>query len=418
MYFSLDHHQSTDCCLHLLACSEALKLSELFPLGADKKNTALMSQNKRRKNSMNPDKGLTDLEEELNRLRMEVEPVTLTSENMTPVIGYRPTYKAVLAKRGFLVRMNLGSGSYSKVKMALSLNKHPDKVAVKIVDRLKAPKDYQHKFMPRELELWPKLQHPNIVKLHEVFEDSHRVFMVLDYAEHGDALKYIQAVGAISEQLARSWTFQICDAVRYMHDQNIAHRDLKLENLLLDGDRNIKLSDFGFIRQMKPNHYSSTFCGSKSYAAPEILTGRPYNPKKSDVWAIGVILYIFVTGKMPFDETKGTKSIIVEQKGLNFGWPKTRRISNVCKALIAKTFIWDFNKRPDIHEILADSWFHAAASARVQEAAAEALARCELARPGQSGTGHTGYTGGSRRVPRRSLSDGDARAYRNEESEQ
>jgi len=98
--------------------------------------------------------------------------------------------------------------------------------------------------------------------------------MVLEYADGGDALKHIQATGAISEDRARMWTSQIASAVRYMHDLDIAHRDLKLENLLIDASDNIKICDFGFVREATPSDLSQTYCGSKSYAAPEILQAR------------------------------------------------------------------------------------------------------------------------------------------------
>ena len=97
------------------------------------------------------------------------------------------------------------------------------------------------------------------------------MYMVLEYADGGDALKHIQTTGALSEDRARMWTSQIASAVRYMHDLDIAHRDLKLENLLLDSSDNIKICDFGFVREATPGDLSQTYCGSKSYAAPEIL---------------------------------------------------------------------------------------------------------------------------------------------------
>ena len=107
-----------------------------------------------------------------------------------------------------------------------------------------------------------------------VVQDRQRVYMVLEYADGGDALKHIQSTGAISEDRARLWTSQIASAVRYMHDLDIAHRDLKLENLLIDSGDNIKLCDFGFVREATPGDLSQTYCGSKSYAAPEILQAR------------------------------------------------------------------------------------------------------------------------------------------------
>lgn len=276
-----------------------------------------------------------------------------------PAIDLRPTYRADLARKGYLVKNSLGSGSYSKVKKVLNARKNFEEAAIKIIDRLKAPKDYQEKFLPRELEIWSRLSHPNVVALLNFFEDSLRVYMVLEYADGGDALKYIQKSGALSEDLSRVWMGQIASAVRYMHDQNISHRDLKLENLLIvEGGARIKLCDFGFVKEVASREeLSKTFCGSKAYAAPEILRGRSYDPLKGDIWAIGVILYIFVTGKMPFDETRGTKSILEEQMTLKLHWNKNIRVSSHCHNLILSMFTWEFTRRPGIYAVLSHDWF-------------------------------------------------------------
>lgn len=284
---------------------------------------------KRAKTDMDADGGrLRMLEEELQQIQAEVEPIEVKRSNAsrTESITYRPTYRAVLAKNGYLVRKTLGNGSYSKVKLAFSLSKSKSFVAVKIVDRNKAPRDFQTKFLPRELDIWPGLRHPNIIKVMDAFDDGRRVYMILEYAENGDVLRYIQKVGALSENLARGWTCQLCDAVRYLHDLNITHRDLKLENLLLDKNFSIKLCDFGFVKGDCLQSMSQTYCGSKSYAAPEILKGEPYDPKKADMWAIGVILYIFVTGKMPFDESRGNSGVLEEQRRLEFPWQKYKKV--------------------------------------------------------------------------------------------
>ena len=168
-----------------------------------------------------------------------------------------------------------------------------------------APKDYQQRFMPRELEIWATLRHPNVIRLHETFADplERFVFMVSEYAEGGDCLRYVQHVGCLSEAIACNWTAQLCCGVRYMHAKGVCHRDLKLENLFLDADSSrIKIGDLGFARRFanSAKELSQTYCGSKSYAAPEILRGVPHDAKKSDVWAIGVIAYILLTGKVRF----------------------------------------------------------------------------------------------------------------------
>ena len=297
-----------------------------------------------------------NLEEELRRYSKEIEPVSINRKEQPPVVGYRPTSRGTLAKHGFLVRQTLGSGSYSKVKMALNIkNIGGEKVAVKIVDRLKAPQDFQQKFLPRELKYWPTMRHPNLVRLFHCFEEGRRVFLILEHVENGNALRYIQLHHNVRESVARRWTYQITDAVRYMHDRDIAHRDLKLENLLLDKDYNIKICDFGFVKADTAKDLSRTYCGSKSYAAPEILQGRPYEPKKADIWAIGVIMFIFVTGRMPFDETKGTKHILKEQQELKFPWPKT--LSEECKGLVLMIFEFPFSTRPTIQHVSNHKWF-------------------------------------------------------------
>ncbi|BFZ07514.1 hypothetical protein BsWGS_10553 [Bradybaena similaris] len=331
---------------------------------------------KRAKIDMDADGGrLRMLEEELQQIQAEVEPIEVKRSNnsRTESITYRPTYRAVLAKNGYLVRKTLGNGSYSKVKLAFSLSKSKSFVAVKIVDRNKAPRDFQAKFLPRELDIWPGLRHPNIIKVMDAFDDGRRVYMILEYAENGDVLRYIQKVGALSENLARGWTCQLCDAVRYLHDLNITHRDLKLENLLLDKSFSIKLCDFGFVKGDCLQSMSQTYCGSKSYAAPEILKGEPYDPKKADMWAIGVILYIFVTGKMPFDESRGNSGVLEEQRRLEFPWQKYKKVTDDEKSLVLKLFTHDFKQRPDIHQVMRNRWMAAAGAidARLVDLAVE-----------------------------------------------
>lgn len=302
------------------------------------------------------------LQAELELMKGEVEQVehrrsSSSSSSKTETISYRPTYRAVLAKKGFLVRQTLGSGSYSKVKFARCSDHDRETVAVKIVDRGKAPKDFQQRFLPKEVAVWPKLKHPHIIQNLEIFEDNRRLYMILEFAENGDVLRYIQRTGAVSENRARYWIRQIGDAVRYLHEMSITHRDLKLENLLLDSENNIKICDFGFVKEDPSKELSRTYCGSKSYAAPEILKGQPYDTQKADIWAIGVILYILVTGKMPFDESKGNQGVLEEQRNLNFPWQKFKKpVSESCQSLILWMFRYDYGDRPDVYEVLEHRW--------------------------------------------------------------
>lgn len=126
------------------------------------------------------------------------------------------------------------------------------------------------------------------------------------FAEQGDLLEYVSKRGIVSEPQARVWFRQMSLGLQYLHDMDIAHRDLKCENALLTSNFNVKLADFGFARFVIDNTgkaiSSETYCGSLSYAAPEVLHGTPYFPKTADIWSIGVILYVLLNKSMPFDD--------------------------------------------------------------------------------------------------------------------
>lgn len=138
-----------------------------------------------------------------------------------PLSTKRPsaTYRAVLAQHGFLIKDSLGAGSYSKVKHAVytksprvsSHCNYPHEVAIKIIDRSIAPKDFQERFLPRELNFWPNLSHPNIVKMLQCFSEENRVYMILEFVERGDALRFIQTNGAVSESTGKIWVYQVSE---------------------------------------------------------------------------------------------------------------------------------------------------------------------------------------------------------------
>lgn len=112
------------------------------------------------------------------------------------------------------------------------------------------------------------------------------------FVERGDLFDFILTNGALSEMQCTEWTRQIASAIQYLHVLDLAHRDLKCENIFISNHFNLKLGDFGFVRIYKKNDVASdTYCGSITYAAPEILNRKPYNPKKADLWSFGVIIY-------------------------------------------------------------------------------------------------------------------------------
>ncbi|KAM8797585.1 testis-specific serine/threonine-protein kinase 1-like [Eudromia elegans] len=286
----------------------------------------------------------------------------------------------VLGKRGYNVGVTLGEGSYGKVKAAYC-ERLKCNVAIKIIDKRKTPQDFLEKFLPREIAALKRMNHPSIVKTYEIFETFvGKVYIIMELGVRGDLLDYIKVTGAMKEDIAKRKFLQLASAIRYCHDMDLAHRDLKCENVLLDKDLNIKLSDFGFSRPLTRDEngqitLSKTFCGSAAYAAPEVLQGIPCNPKFCDIWSLGVILYIMVCALMPFDDSNIRKMVWV-QKQHKIHFPKSRHLTAACKDLIYRMLQPDTSQRFNIDQVLSHPWLQTPETTKPSTAPAEEEGEC------------------------------------------
>ncbi|XP_068762454.1 testis-specific serine/threonine-protein kinase 3-like [Montipora capricornis] len=265
----------------------------------------------------------------------------------------------------------LGEGSYAKVKRAYSrkLKLH---VAVKIVDRKKAPNDFLTRFLPRELSIIQNLQHPHIIHIYDVMDVGDKVFVVMDIATGGDLLSYVKARGFVKENLSRKIFLQLLQAIKHCHRNGVLHRDLKCENILLDEGSNVKITDFGFAKYFNKSELCKTFCGSAAYAAYEILRGIPYDGEKADVWSMGVVLYTMVTGRMPFDDSDMKMLVQQIKRGVTFHKPK-QPVSENCKDLIRSMLKLDFKTRLTIEEVESHPWFIDVTPSREQRTMSEGI---------------------------------------------
>ncbi|XP_075425156.1 testis-specific serine/threonine-protein kinase 4 [Ascaphus truei] len=268
----------------------------------------------------------------------------------------RPQYRSVMEEYGYRVGQPIGHGSYGTVYEAqLQRNKAP--VAVKIISKRKASGDYLRKFLPREVQVMKGLRHRNLISFYQAIETASRVYLVLELAPAGDVLGRIQTFGPCQEPLAGRWFSQMSLGMGYIHGKGIVHRDLKLENLLLDKKDNLKISDFSFSKltcgQSCVPELSQTYCGSFAYASPEILLGIPYNPFLADVWSMGVILFSLLTAHMPFDDTN-LKKLLRDMKG-PVSFPKHDNITEDSKDLVRK-MLRGAARRPSLIDILLCPW--------------------------------------------------------------
>uniref|UniRef100_A0A2N9E6C6 non-specific serine/threonine protein kinase n=1 Tax=Fagus sylvatica TaxID=28930 RepID=A0A2N9E6C6_FAGSY len=198
----------------------------------------------------------------------------------------------------------LGEGNFGKVKFAKNIETGQS-FAVKILEKNKIIHLNITDQIKREIGTLKLLKHLNIVRLHEVLASKTKIYMVLEYVTGGELFDRIAYKGKLKEDEGRKLFQQLIDGVSYCHNKGVFHRDLKLENVLVDAKGNIKISDFGL--SALPQHFRGdgllhTTCGSPNYVAPEILANRGYDGATSDIWSCGVILYVILTGYLPFDD--------------------------------------------------------------------------------------------------------------------
>ncbi|MGH0144636.1 UNVERIFIED_CONTAM: hypothetical protein FKN15_003717 [Acipenser sinensis] len=153
----------------------------------------------------------------------------------------------------------------------------------------------------REIAILKLIEHPHVLKLHDVYENNKYLYLVLEHVSGGELFDYLVKKGRLTPKEARKFFRQIISALDFCHNHSICHRDLKPENLLLDEKNNIRIADFGMASLQVGDSLLETSCGSPHYACPEVIRGEKYDGRRADVWSCGVILFALLVGALPFD---------------------------------------------------------------------------------------------------------------------
>ncbi|XP_022824126.1 uncharacterized protein LOC111354778 isoform X2 [Spodoptera litura] len=248
----------------------------------------------------------------------------------------------------------IGTGNFAVVKLATHIITKT-KVAIKIIDKSRLDEDNLKKTF-REIAIMKKLRHPHIVRLYQVMESTHTIYLVTEYAPNGEIFDHLVSRGRMTEPEAARAFAQMVAAVGYCHANGVVHRDLKAENLLLDKDMNIKLADFGFSNEYTAGSPLATWCGSPPYAAPELFEGRQYDGPKADIWSLGVVLYVLVCGALPFDGSTlhDLRSVVLSGK---FRIPYF--MSQECEHLIRHMLVVEPERRLSLRAVARHRWLAA-----------------------------------------------------------
>ncbi|KAI0858919.1 kinase-like domain-containing protein [Xylaria cubensis] len=253
----------------------------------------------------------------------------------------------------FEVGKPLGKGKYGRVYLARE--RHSGYIcALKILHKNEIQQEGVEKQVRREIEIQSHLRHPNILQLYGHFHDAQRIFLMLEFAGKGELYRRLQKARRFPERRAAKYTAQMVSALRYLHRKHVIHRDIKPENILVGIYGEIKMSDFGWSVHA-PSSRRLTKCGTFDYLPPEMVDPRRLDKtydEKVDLWALGVLVYEFLVGQAPFDDTPD----ITRKRIMKVDMIIPAYVSPEAKDLIRRLLLVDPDQRIPLHQIQQHPW--------------------------------------------------------------
>lgn len=271
-----------------------------------------------------------------------------------------PSAKDTLAD--YIIGTTLGQGSFASVKRAVHKQTNQT-VAIKTYEKYRLIDAHRKKGVAREVQILSQLDHYNVVKLIKVMEGPRHLHLVMEFVDGPSLYTYLKHKESkrLTEADAKEIFKQMMDGLAYLHEKGVAHRDLKLQNVLLDQKRVVKIIDFGFSTQVTGDRKVKMYCGTPNYMAPEIVERKEYLGGPADIWAAGVFLFAILCGEFPFKGLSDRELYKRIQAGVFLIPP---HVSLAAKELIAAMLTVDPDLRPAARAVLSSSWLTSIKSAQ------------------------------------------------------
>ena len=253
-----------------------------------------------------------------------------------------------IIEKDFRILARLQFGSFGEVELACHLPTHTQ-VAVKILKKANNHLDD----ITSEGKIHQSLEHRNIVQLFHVIDTPTVTYMVMEFVEGRDLQMFLSERDYLKEEEAKPIFQQAVSGLHFLHQRHIAHCDIKLENILMDRAGKVKLCDFGMATQLSEGQMLTKIRGTLHYMAPEMLARKPYDGLAVDMWSLGVVLYVLVTGEFPYESTTidGMHKIISSTD-----YPIPYNLSRACQILISQLLTVCTQKRMTTCQLLKESW--------------------------------------------------------------
>ncbi|GLC42283.1 Phosphatidylinositol:ceramide phosphoinositol transferase (IPC synthase) [Pleodorina starrii] len=255
----------------------------------------------------------------------------------------------------FEIGKPLGKGKFGNVYLARE-KQSKFIVALKVLFKSQLQHSNVEHQLRREIEIQAHLRHPNILRLYGFFYDKEKVYLILEYAAHGELYKELVRCSRFDEHTSANYILSLARALDYCHSRHVIHRDIKPENLLIGLNGELKISDFGWSVHA-PSNRRKTLCGTLDYLPPEMIEGKDHTTAV-DNWSLGVLAYEFLFGGPPF-EAPGHHDTYKRIARVDLRFPDSPAVSDAAKAFIHKLLVKDASQRLPLSEVENDPWIRA-----------------------------------------------------------